>query len=315
MTIQCLQDTVEKLQSNQDSILLRLQAVETLMREQNLAHKNREPTVQPVSPPRSSPERSPAPAPAQPLPWDQQYSPSPTPSPLPPPLPPLPNPFTPGRNCHNISSRDSLQYSPQLWYNHLSSAFPGCSPAQCPQSMSSSSESYRSLLTQQNYPANQSYPTSYPTNQSYPATVPCYQQPSAVTSPQSSSTCGQPPRCLPVKTRKKSRTLSSSAIALNKLSDPDEVIKKYKNYRTISKAPTLTTKLAIAAYFGERVLKQCTVFGCREQPALPIKELNDLKQKVFSLFPQFWVNPLDFEATWGLCAEAVGQACKRLRNQ
>lgn len=300
MTIQCLQDTVEKLQSNQDSILFRLQAVESLIREQNLAHKNKEPTVQPVSPPHSSPESSPA----QPLPQDQQYSPSPTPSPLPPPLPPLPDPFTPGRNYHNMSSRDSLQYSPQLWYNHLSSAFPGCSPAQYPRSMSSSSASYRSLPTQQNYPTNQSYPPnqSYPNNQSYPATVPCYQQPSAVTSPQSSSTGGQPPRCLPVKTRKKSRTLSSSAIAFNKLNDPDEVIKKYKNYRTISKAPTLTTKLAIAAYFGERVLKQCTVFGCREQPALPIKELNDLKQKVFSLFPQFWANPLDFEATWGLCA-------------
>ena len=52
--MQCSQDTVEKLQSNQGSILPRLQAVETLMREQNLAHKNKESliaTVQPVSPP------------------------------------------------------------------------------------------------------------------------------------------------------------------------------------------------------------------------------------------------------------------------
>jgi len=55
MTMQCSQGTAEKLQSNQGSILPRLQAVETLMQEQNLAHKNKESliaTVQHVSPPR-----------------------------------------------------------------------------------------------------------------------------------------------------------------------------------------------------------------------------------------------------------------------
>jgi len=41
MTLQCSQGTAEKLQSNQGSILPRLQAVETLMQEQNLAHKNK----------------------------------------------------------------------------------------------------------------------------------------------------------------------------------------------------------------------------------------------------------------------------------
>ena len=298
--MQCLQDKVEKLQSNQDSILLRLQAVETLIREQNLAHKNKDSlnaTVQPVSPERpSSPERSPG-SPAQSLPRDEQYSPSPSPSPLP---PPLPNPFTPG----------DYQCSPQLWYSHPSSAFSGCSPAQYPPSPF---DSRQSLPIQRNYATNQFYPT-FAAHPSYPPKESCYQQPSIVTSPTSSS-CGQPPRCLSVKSRKKSTTLSSSVIEYNKLMDPDDVIDKYKSYRTISKAPTLATKLAIHSYFGERVLKQCTVSGCREQPALPIKEVNDLKQKLFSLFPQFWANPLNFEATWGLCTEAVGQACKRLRNQ
>lgn len=109
-------------------------------------------------------------------------------------------------------------------------------------------------------------------------------------------------------------TLSSSVIEKGKLKDPDEVITRYKNYNTPSKAPTLATKLASQAYFGEQVMKTCTVFGYREQPALPTGELNDLKQKVFSLFPQFWANPVDFEMTWTACTEAIGQCCKRLRN-
>ncbi len=153
----------------------------------------------------------------------------------------------------------------------------------------------------------------YLTHQSYPTTASCYQQAPTVTSSQPSA-CGQPLRCLPVKSRKKNTTLGSSVIAKDKLSNPDEVIAKYNNYHTVSKAPILATKLASQAYFGDRVLKRCMVLGYRNQPAMPIKQLNDLKQKVFSVFPQFWANPLDFEVSWAACTEAIGWSCKRLRN-
>ena len=38
-------------------------------------------------------------------------------------------------------------------------------------------------------------------------------------------------------------------------------------------------------------MKQCTVSGCREEPGLPLQELNDLKALMFSLLPQYWTGP------------------------
>ena len=49
-------------------------------------------------------------------------------------------------------------------------------------------------------------------------------------------------------------------------------------------------------------------------PALPTKELNELKQTIFSLFPKYRANPIEFEAVWKECAKAIGQVCKRLRT-
>jgi len=71
--------------------------------------------------------------------------------------------------------------------------------------------------------------------------------------------------------------------------------------------------LAEKAYFGEAVLKRCTIAGYRDEPALPIQELNELKAQIFSLLPQFWANPLKFEQTWSDCTVSIGQFCKTLR--
>ena len=54
--------------------------------------------------------------------------------------------------------------------------------------------------------------------------------------------------------------------------------------------------------------------GFRDYPALPQAELNELKQTIFNLFPQYWANPIEFEATWSTCTEAIGQLCKRLHS-
>jgi len=108
--------------------------------------------------------------------------------------------------------------------------------------------------------------------------------------------------------------MSSSQINKDKLADPHKIIEKFKNYKSVSRAPTLAQKLAEEAFFGKRVLQACTVMGFRQYPALPVQELQELKQLLFGLFPEFWKNPAEFEPTWSLCSEAIGQKCKRLRG-
>ena len=132
--------------------------------------------------------------------------------------------------------------------------------------------------------------------------------------PISQATSHQPvnhtPRCISIKPSKKVY-LSSSYIQHNQLSNPDSIIEKYRVYRVESRTPTLAQKLAQESYFGENVLKRCTVMGYRDKPALPWEELNNLMQKVFGLLPQYWNNPIDFESTWEKCVVSIGQLCKR----
>ena len=126
----------------------------------------------------------------------------------------------------------------------------------------------------------------------------------------SSQPVGHTPRCISIKPSKKVY-LSSSFIQHNQLANPDTIIQKYRAYCVESKISTLAQRLAQDAYFGENVLKRCTVMGYRDKPALPWEELNNLKQKVFGLLPQFWNNPLDYESTWERCVVSIGQLCKR----
>ena len=66
--------------------------------------------------------------------------------------------------------------------------------------------------------------------------------------------------------------------------------------------------LAREAYFGEEVLAQCTVSGLRQLSALPLVELNQLKQTMHIRLSEFWGNPIEFESVWALCSDAVNQA-------
>ena len=106
--------------------------------------------------------------------------------------------------------------------------------------------------------------------------------------------------------------MSASQINKAVLVNPDVVIQKFSSYQSVNRVPTLAQRLASQSYFGDDVLGRCTVMGCRNSPALPLRELNNLKQKLFLLFPQFWANPVDFEEVWTRCAAAIGQRCKRL---
>ena len=122
------------------------------------------------------------------------------------------------------------------------------------------------------------------------------------------------PQCLPIKSKlKNDNMVQSSAIEKDKLVPKHTVFSKYSKLLIVSKAPTLATKLAREAYFGDKVLGQCTVMGCRDHPGLPISELNELKQDLFNKFPQYWSNPVEFEEMWTNCVNSIGQACKRYR--
>ena len=78
----------------------------------------------------------------------------------------------------------------------------------------------------------------------------------------------------------------------------------------------LAVKLAKESFFGTEVLRRCTFMGCRDYPVLPIKKFNELKQAIFSLFPNYWNHQVEFETKiWSVCANSIGQLCKRLRNE
>ena len=44
-----------------------------------------------------------------------------------------------------------------------------------------------------------------------------------------------------------------------------------------------------------------------------VNELIELKKVMFTQFPQYWKNPVEFEPLWKKCLESVQQGCKRLR--
>ena len=66
------------------------------------------------------------------------------------------------------------------------------------------------------------------------------------------------------------------------------------------------------AIFGDDVLIRCTVAEGRNQPGLPVNELSQLKQVLFTQFPRFWPSPIEFQLLWKDRVDSIGQACKRL---
>ena len=108
--------------------------------------------------------------------------------------------------------------------------------------------------------------------------------------------------------------LASFEIKKCKLIPAERVVSKFSKMKTESKIGTLAVKLARQSFFGDDVMKRCTVQGVREFPGLPCAELGQLKEAIFNLFPQYWRNPAEFEPLWSTCVESVGQACKPRRS-
>ena len=120
-------------------------------------------------------------------------------------------------------------------------------------------------------------------------------------------------QCIPIPAN--SNSLPSSAINNTKLIPVAQCLDRYCKLQTESKVSVLAVKLAREALFGPNLMMQCTTMGHGRFPGLPTKELNDLKQTIFSLFPKYWSSPAIFEGLWRNCAESIGQACKRLRAE
>ena len=119
---------------------------------------------------------------------------------------------------------------------------------------------------------------------------------------------------LPIKAANPDKALPSNVVQKEKLVAPSGIFAKYPNLRCLSKVKkTLAVKLARDAIFGDDVLIRCTVAGERDHPGLPVNELSQLKQVLFTQFPQFWPSPIEFEPLWKDCVDSIGQACKRLR--
>ena len=108
--------------------------------------------------------------------------------------------------------------------------------------------------------------------------------------------------------------LQSGTIDKTNLFSRDAVLTKYgAKLKGPSKVGILCVKLAREAVFGPEVLKQCTVRGRRDFPALPTEEMAYLKQVMFRQFPQCWRKPAEFEPLWNQNVEAVNHCCKSLR--
>ena len=109
--------------------------------------------------------------------------------------------------------------------------------------------------------------------------------------------------------------LPSSAIPSHQLRNIDDVISQNRKLIHEESAGTLWQILAKEAIFGKDLLARCTVTGKGGTFALPLQEMNNLKRKMFSLFPRFHPSLEQFEPVWKKCTVVIEQACGRLRRE
>ncbi len=110
-------------------------------------------------------------------------------------------------------------------------------------------------------------------------------------------------------------SLSSWKNDTKSLASIDEVLCKYNCYIVGGKITALARRLAAEAVFGNDVLKQCTLKGMRQFPALPTDLLYVIKQTLLNTFPSYWDNPAQFEIMWDKeYAPGINSLCKSRRH-
>ena len=112
-------------------------------------------------------------------------------------------------------------------------------------------------------------------------------------------------QCFPVEGRKrkyKKASLPSVEIKEN-LIPCDIVLKKYPSLHQENVIGKLVVKLARDCLFGSDILSKCTVMRYCDYPY-------ELKQAIFSVFPKYWQNQIQFESKiWSTCVNSIGQLC------
>ena len=91
--------------------------------------------------------------------------------------------------------------------------------------------------------------------------------------------------------------LPSSAINRESLSNIEDVTNRYPKLHSLYKAESLSCKLA-QSNIRQKCFKRCTPKGNRHLLGLSSKELDDIRQVMFSQWPQFWRAPVGLEPVW-----------------
>ena len=133
-------------------------------------------------------------------------------------------------------------------------------------------------------------------------------------SKRSYATASSPPIASPIVLSQNAISpLSSSEIDKSALLPVEDVVKKYR-----SEGPmTLAAKLASEAFFDQAVLARCSPMGMgkrKPRPALPNKELNQIKQIVLNNYPIYWGCPQEFEPMWRRAISCIGSECWKARD-
>jgi hypothetical protein len=94
----------------------------------------------------------------------------------------------------------------------------------------------------------------------------------------------------------------------------EEVLSKYPHLHSEKNSSRLAVKLAREAVFGKSFMAKSTPLGNREYLALPSEGLYWIKSTIQNVLPYGRSNLIEFEKTWKICQNAIGQACKHLRD-
>ena len=89
----------------------------------------------------------------------------------------------------------------------------------------------------------------------------------------------------------------------------NDVLHKYPKPRSRSEAGTIAVILAKDAIFGEAVMRKCTNMGNSDLPAIPEKELRELKDIMRQVCHEC---PNEFENTWVNWIEAIQHVSNKL---
>ena len=95
---------------------------------------------------------------------------------------------------------------------------------------------------------------------------------------------------------------------------PSEVVAKYPRMRGDCRMGEVAVKLAQEYFFGNDLMRQSTVLGFKEFPALPEDGVQALKQTILSVCPDYHCNPHGFEGLWKRCVDAFNHTCSKLRK-